>query len=144
MPRIKHLLIYLIIISCSQPNAASSWDENIDRKAFEDKWWEISLEDPPVCFLLDSNCHEIVQYQDNGNCILHTLEDGSIFDSCYSLEGSWAFEEPNVYFWGGKEFAINSNGESCWDITYKGVIQETVCECHDSSLDLSFSPLGIE
>ena len=144
MSRVKHLLIYLITISCSQPNAACSWDENIDRNTFENKWWEISSEDPPVCFLLDSNCYEVVQYQDNGSCTLHVLEDGSIFDSCYSLKGSWSFEEPNVYLWGEMEFIVNSDEGGCWNVTYKEVIQETVCECHDPLLDLSLAPPGVE
>ena len=106
------LFLFLALISCR----AEWYFAEFPRDRFENEWWEIQEEDPPVCF----NVHE------SGDLLTY---GGQI-----SNEGEWTFSEPNIYEIEDEpyEFKIwsdpQTNGEECWKIKVS-TLNKLACQC---------------
>ena len=97
----------LILVSCSLERE----DTAFERCEFENNWWQIEQE--PVCFNFHSS-GQLLSYS-------HVIFD----------EGSWMFEEPNVYSVPSAEESIIVNPkDNCWMIEGYSRKQSFIsCEC---------------
>ena len=104
----RHLLIFFILVFCG---CSAEWT-TFQEYEFEDCWWK--PEDYDWCF----NFHTTI----TGENELLLFEDDKI-----KLQGTWTFEEPNVYYVDDYTVHVWQDGE-CWDIgTSIGSIY--ACEC---------------
>jgi len=109
----RYSLLFLCFSGCITEELTES-----QRVEFQDVWWELncSYEDCPLCFGLSTETNEV-----------YTWYPG------YGLfqQGSWTFEEPNLYTWeeSGSLYGVRvvENGD-CFDL-HMGLRKEVACRC---------------
>ena len=112
----------MLITSCAPK-------EEIEVELFEDTWWETNSFEEPACFYLHSYSKDTFSYQEADNCGEVIADSGASYNTCYSTLGEWSFEHPNIYYWDGEKFIVNSSKDGCWKITTRTIFSEVVCKC---------------